>query len=340
MKEFEDILSVAAYTSIAMLLVVAVVRIWYVLRTRHQRGSLRDVSRAASAVRVAGAIGLVLLGFGLVNYLFVLQRGSAFMPTALKTTLAALLVAWLAAEIAVRFWPQLPASRFTSVRSAVSAAAFLAAGILLLATAQAASTYPPDGSEPLLDPPFEGEWVAMGAGPTSRTNHHNRIPSQRFAIDLAKACADGRLFRGEGNTLDESCTFGATVLAPAAGVVTRAVDGLSDRDSRSELAGNHVIIRISEDRYVALAHLMHGSIAVEAGDTVGRGQRVGRAGNSGNSDFAHLHIHVQDSPVYDLRESVSIPFRFRNAEVKRYLFWRPVSRAALLSNDRIRPSRQ
>lgn len=337
MKEFEDILSNVALIGIAVLATFLATRTWYLWRTRRKRQHLGAAPKGVVILRIASVLGLVLLGYGLVAYLFVLQRGSALMPMTLKVALAGFLLAVLACEIAAHLWPKLPVGRLALTRGIAGAVASWAFGGLLAALFLTADRYPPEGQEVLLDPPFEGEWVAMGAGATARTNHHNRIASQRFAIDIAKACPDGRLFRGEGKAHEESCTFGATILAPAAGVVVHVVDGLPDGNSRQELAGNHIVIQMTENRYVALAHLQQGSIVVESGDVVEIGQRIGRAGNSGNSDFPHLHIHVQDGPGYDIRRSSSIPFLFRNSEVKRFLSWRPID-AALLSNDRIRPA--
>lgn len=337
MKAFEDMLSSVALIGIAVLAALLAARAWHVWRTRHLRQPLAAASKGIVALRIASALGLALLGHGLVAYLFVLQRGSVFMPMTLKVVLAGCLLVVLACEIVALLWPRLPAGRLALTRGIVGAVASWSVGGLLVALFWSAGRYPPESHQVLLAPPFEGAWVAVGAGATARTNHHNRIDSQRFAIDMAKACPDGRLFRGEGRALEESCTYGATILAPSAGVVVHAVDGLADGDSRRELAGNHIVIRTNEGRYVALAHLQQGSVVVQPGDEVAIGQKIGLAGNSGNSDFPHLHIHVQDGPVYDLRRSISIPFRFSDSEVKRYLFWHPVDAAALLGNDWIRP---
>ena len=42
--------------------------------------------------------------------------------------------------------------------------------------------------------------------------------------------------------------------------------------------------------------LIPGSLTVKKGDRVRRGQVLGLVGNSGNSDFAHLHFHISDRP--------------------------------------------
>ena len=58
------------------------------------------------------------------------------------------------------------------------------------------------------------------------------------------------------------------------------------------MAGNHVILRCG-DAWVVLAHLRQSTVAVHPGEPVDIGALIGRAGNSGNSDEPHLHIHAQ-----------------------------------------------
>jgi len=50
------------------------------------------------------------------------------------------------------------------------------------------------------------------------------------------------------------------------------------------------------DVAVLLAHFRQGSVRVAAGDMVQAGDRLGAAGNSGQSTEPHLHIHVQHIP--------------------------------------------
>ncbi len=336
MKEFEDILGRAALIAMTVFALLAAIRIAILWRSRRDRGPLRDATRSMAILHLLGLVGLALLGAGLILYLHVLLTGSAFMPPRLKAGVVTGLGVLLATGIIAHLWPRLPARRSDLVLASGGALASGAIGLFLIASFLTASRYPAEGHLTLLDLPFEGEWVATGAGASAQTNHHHRIASQRYAIDIAKACDDGRLFTGEGKTLEESCTFGATVLAPVDGIVSHVRDGLPDRGSKQELAGNHVVIRIDEGRYVALAHLQQHSIMVATGDPVRSGQPIARAGNSGNSDIPHLHVHVQDGPDYDLRDSASIPFRFRDVRLKRYFFWRSVDAAALLRNDRVR----
>lgn len=96
--------------------------------------------------------------------------------------------------------------------------------------------------------------------------------------------------------LEDHAIFGVPVRAPCPGTVVFAADGAPDRLARGRepetLEGNHVILEC-EGRWVVLAHLLRGSVAVAAGDPVDTGHFLGRVGNSGRSDEPHLHVHVQ-----------------------------------------------
>jgi murein DD-endopeptidase MepM/ murein hydrolase activator NlpD len=52
-----------------------------------------------------------------------------------------------------------------------------------------------------------------------------------------------------------------------------------------------------------------GSIKVKKGDQVTAGQELGRVGNSGNTSWPHLHVHLQDTPRLHLGEGIPIYFR-------------------------------
>jgi len=90
--------------------------------------------------------------------------------------------------------------------------------------------------------------------------------------------------------------YGARVLAPCAGQVVIAVDGLPDMQvpevDRDHLAGNHVVLRCL-DADVLLGHLQPGSVQVGAGAHVAVEDWLGSVGNSGNTGEPHLHIHAQ-----------------------------------------------
>jgi murein DD-endopeptidase MepM/ murein hydrolase activator NlpD len=64
--------------------------------------------------------------------------------------------------------------------------------------------------------------------------------------------------------------------------------------------GNYVLLdlgpaRDAEHRYALYGHLKPGTLRVQVGDAVRRGQTLGAIGNSGNSDGPHLHFHVTEA---------------------------------------------
>jgi murein DD-endopeptidase MepM/ murein hydrolase activator NlpD len=60
--------------------------------------------------------------------------------------------------------------------------------------------------------------------------------------------------------------------------------------------GNHVVLDLGGGHYAFFAHLQKGSVTVEPGDRVHRGEVLGLLGNSGNTSAPHLHFHLMDGP--------------------------------------------
>lgn len=148
--------------------------------------------------------------------------------------------------------------------------------------------------------PFDGEWSVFWGGRTLDVNYHTAYPDQRFAYDLL-IVEDGRSFSGEGTANEDYHCFGVPILAPAAGTVVAAGDGVPDNVpgemNASQPLGNHVILDHGHDEFSVMAHFQEGTLAVAVGDTVEAGQRLGLCGNSGNSSEPHLHYHLQTTAV-------------------------------------------
>ncbi len=153
--------------------------------------------------------------------------------------------------------------------------------------------------------PFDGRWFVMHGGDTLNVNHHMSLRPQWFGVDFAKVGGEsGReLARGGAAAIEDFYSWDQPVLSPCAGEVIAVVDGLPDnplgvKDAENP-AGNHVVVKAGEDRYVFLAHFRMGSITVKVGQRIAPGEVLGQCGNSGHSDFPHIHMHIQNSPQFN-----------------------------------------
>jgi murein DD-endopeptidase MepM/ murein hydrolase activator NlpD len=117
-------------------------------------------------------------------------------------------------------------------------------------------------------------------------------------------------------------SYGTEVLAVADGTVTAVKDGIPENVPLSPnravpvtletIGGNYVMLALGNGRFAFYAHLQPGSFRVKPGDHVRRGQLLGLLGNSGNSDFAHLHFHITDGGSL---ASEGLPYVFESFEV-------------------------
>ncbi|HUS72516.1 MAG TPA: peptidoglycan DD-metalloendopeptidase family protein [Sedimentisphaerales bacterium] len=159
----------------------------------------------------------------------------------------------------------------------------------------------PEKNETRLSLPFKGRWLVFWGGDTKELNQHHDVPNQRFAFDFLGANEEGKTRKGESRVNEDYFAFGREILAPAEGKVTDVINGVRDNVPASmnpySGLGNAVFIQHREYEVSVLAHLKLGSIKVKVGDKVKRGQVVGLCGNSGNSSEAHLHYHLQNTPI-------------------------------------------
>ncbi len=97
---------------------------------------------------------------------------------------------------------------------------------------------------------------------------------------------------------------GRDVVAAAAGMVTFVNDGAADRCTSGNCAGgggfgNYVRIAHADGKVTYYGHLKRLSVAVEVGQTVTCGQKLGQVGSSGNSTGPHLHFEPRVGGVGD-----------------------------------------
>ncbi len=174
----------------------------------------------------------------------------------------------------------------------------------------------------------------------------------RYAYDFSVVDEAGNLHQGNAAVPPEWYGYGASVHAPGSGVVVavanevpdnRIVDGAlryprpPPAALNARLLGNHVVIDHENGEYSVLAHLRAGSVAVQAGDRVTRGDRLGEIGFSGDTGF-HVHVHYHLASGADLFGTRALPAqfeRFRRVLGSRTVFTErgPIATGDILVSD-------
>ena len=184
---------------------------------------------------------------------------------------------------------------------------------------------PQSSSAVAIGPPLSGgNWLAAN-GPSPTSGHRRarievdgeRFIAQRFAIDFLQL-REGATHEGAAEDNANYHAWGQEALAVASATVVDLKDGIPENvpglNSRAveitleTIAGNYVILDLGDGNFAFYAHLQPGSLRVELGQQVQRGDVLGLVGNSGNSTEPHLHFHVSDraSPL----GAVGLPYVF------------------------------
>jgi murein DD-endopeptidase MepM/ murein hydrolase activator NlpD len=166
----------------------------------------------------------------------------------------------------------------------------------------------------VLELPFEDDWYISAGGKSLELNHHfSPMRLQRYALDIVQV-VNGRGNTGDGTKNEDHYCFGKPLNAPGDGKIIEMENAIEDNvpgiiNSKQRL-GNYIIIDHLNGEYSFMLHLKKNSIIVAVGDVVKRGQKVGLAGNSGNSTGPHLHYHLQSTS--SLATGVGLPMQFQN----------------------------
>lgn len=178
----------------------------------------------------------------------------------------------------------------------------------------------------IIGPPLRGKNWVVGNGCCDASPHRGAmlafdqklLAAERYAIDWIQSDDEGHLVLPDDNTkLTDFPAYNKPIISVANGKVVDVVDrypdakpGVLEPDlTLKDAGGNHVIVDIGGGRYAFYAHLKPGSIKVEEGDRVSRGQVLARLGNSGNTTAPHLHFHVMDAPL-PLGAENNLPYVF------------------------------
>lgn len=159
-------------------------------------------------------------------------------------------------------------------------------------------------------PPLRGEQLVAVNGCCAGGHTRALLPvddglflAQRFAIDFVRA-EGGASFEGDPSDNASYFLYGADILAVAPGRIIATSDGMAENvptdppppENVATATGNHVVQALDDGHFALYAHLQPGSLRVQPGDEVTRGQVLGLVGNSGSSTEPHLHFHVSDGP--------------------------------------------
>lgn len=173
----------------------------------------------------------------------------------------------------------------------------------------------------LVFPLQEGTYYIAHGGSSTMLNYHHAYKPQQYALDIVKLNRFGARANGlYPKDLEDYAIYGDILYSPCTGKVLEVQDGLDDlppsQSDPSRPAGNHIILQCDgTDAKLYIAHMQKQSIAVEPGQHIQAGERIGRVGNSGNTSEPHLHIHAEVN-------GVGIPITFDGKFLTRNQLWK------------------
>lgn len=215
--------------------------------------------------------------------------------------------------------------------------------------------------------PLRGEWLSPNTPGKKIPSHGTNKLGTRYAYDFIqvdwkrKGLPAYRVSLPQyllfGVPLNEYYCWGQEVYAPCDGIVVQAKDGYKERertnlladmshaykiahyfnpkkDDIQSVAGNYIIMKCGDQVYAALVHLQTESIRVSVGQSVKKGEVIGRVGHSGNSYMPHLHFQLMDS--CDMSTANGLPCAFEQYEVFQNGEWKKVVNGIPTDKDRIR----
>ncbi|MBL8772022.1 MAG: M23 family metallopeptidase [Phenylobacterium sp.] len=149
-------------------------------------------------------------------------------------------------------------------------------------------------------PPRFGLPVACEPGRTCELQHYVDRDPGPGAKDYRCGLQSYQAHTGVDFRLPDMAAMrrGVAVVAAAPGTVRYIRDGVPDQPPGRATGpqngcGNGVSIDHGGGWLTVYCHMANGSIAVAPGQAVVAGQRLGRIGITGNSDFPHLHFDVR-----------------------------------------------
>jgi len=155
--------------------------------------------------------------------------------------------------------------------------------------------------------PVMGDWE-ISQGYNGGITH---IGEWQHALDFVITDSEGKTFREPGYELPDYYCYELPIIAPAAGYIVKVVDDVEENPvggvNITQNWGNTIVIKHGEGFFSKLSHLKTGTITVQEGDYIHKGDVIGKQGNSGRSPEPHLHFQVQTTPFIG---SKTLPYPF------------------------------
>ena len=145
----------------------------------------------------------------------------------------------------------------------------------------------------MFDLPVSGQWtITQGIN-----GEHTHKDLWAHAWDFEIIDAQGNASKNSGAVPEDFYAFNKPVYAPTDGKVAVVVGHIEDNPigqvNSQNNWGNVIIIWHYGNYYSALCHLKKGTVKVNEGEVVRRGQIIAMVGNSGRSPVPHLHFQAQ-----------------------------------------------
>lgn len=345
LAQFSNTYSQGLWIASLIFLVVALLRLFSVLKTKSSRHWIHPAKSGwfVIAIKLLFFVGLLAFLADIPVWFFTVAQFRPIAPklpywffifVMLYITIQEMILSLTASQALVDGFVKRMVFFLISIFCSFS---FILAAFIVPTT----YNYPTTSECVILNLPVKGTWLAMHAGKEKWVNYHSNYPPQRFAIDMVKLNEAGYFFNNNGEDSCDFNSFGDSVFAPSNGIVFALADGFPTQkiyagDDSINPAGNYIEMKLAENKYLFLAHLKAGSLQINLGDTLREGQFIALSGNSGNSSFPHLHMHLQDKSIINDSLSTGLPFRFKLLERKRVFSWEKLENSWLIRNDQFR----
>ena len=215
--------------------------------------------------------------------------------------------------------------------------------------------------------PLRGEWFSPNTPGTKIPSHGTNRLGTRYAYDFIQVDWNRKGYPSYqsnfikylilGLSVKNYYCWGKSIYAPCNGIVVKTENNYDENmrtnllgdlrnacknarwldignDDIQKIAGNYVIIKHTENVYVAFCHLQKGSLQVSVGQSITTGKMIGKIGHSGNSFQPHLHFQLMDNE--DIAVAKGIPCVFKEYELFQNGKWEKVYNGIPVNGDRIR----